>query len=352
MKLNDYETANVTATGANVVTFANSTNTTLKTLNIAGSGSITVSGVANGLTTFDASAATGAVTATLTAPTTSLFKKIATGSAVDAVTVDTADLAGNAIIDLGLGADTLNLSSPAGATVEYNMSNVETIAVGKVDTLLTISGAKTTGLTKVTTTGTTTTNSTLTNAKVDLVSMGSGDLTVESTGATDDDGDVHSDNTGSATVTLKASSTTSAATALGQDATLADYVFSEAKGVLTYNVGAHIDSTGTIVTADKATSLVIGVTGVKGTDGLTEKTKLGGTINAAKATSVTVTNTGELGANIAAGDAKTVAVTNGSKLGAIDLDVAKATSLTVSTGSALAFTGSTLTSQAPLKLNQ
>jgi len=102
LKLDNYETANVTALGANVVTFANNTGTTLTTLNIAGSGSITVSGVANGLTTFDASTATGAVTATLTAPTTSLFKKISTGSAVDSVTVETADLAGNATIDLGV----------------------------------------------------------------------------------------------------------------------------------------------------------------------------------------------------------------------------------------------------------
>jgi hypothetical protein len=340
LRLDDYETANVTASGANVVTFANNTGTTLKTLNIAGSGSITVSAVANGLTTFDASTSTGAVTATLTAPTTSLFKKIATGSAVDAVTVDTADLAGNATIDLGLGADTLTMSSPAGATAEYNMTGVETIALGAVGATLTLSGAKTTGLTKVTTSST---SSALTAATVDLVSIGSGALTVESTGATNESGDVNSDNSGAATVTLKASST--AITAKTQELTAADYVFSEATGALTFNVGAFLDTQSTNVTANKATSLVVDVTGAKGSDGITERTSLGGIITANKATSVTVTNTGTLGstANISAPVATTVSVTNGSVGGAIDLDVVKATSLSLTTGSALALTGSTFT---------
>ena len=340
LKLNDYETANVTAQGANVVTFANSTGTTLKTLNISGSGTVTVSGVADGLTTFDASAATGAITATLTAPTTSLFKKIATGSAADSVTVDTADLAGNATIDLGAGADTLSMSSPAGATAEYNMTGVETLALGKVDSALTLSGAKTTGLTKVTTSSTT---GAVTAAAVSLVSMGSGALTVESTGATNESGDVTSDNTGAATVTLKASSTASAATAKTQESSAADYEFTEATGALTYNVGAFINSTSTNVTADKATSLVVDVTGAKGTDGLTERTKLGGVISVAKATSVTVTSTGELGANISAPVATTASVTNGAVAGTIDLDIAKATSLGLTTGADLALTGSTFT---------
>jgi len=338
LKLNDYETANVTASGANVVTFANNTGTTLKTLNIAGSGSITVSAVADGLTTFDASTATGAVTATLTAPTTSLFKKIATGSAVDAVTVDTADLAGNATIDLGLGADTLTMSSPAGATAEYNMTGVETIALGAVGATLTLSGAKTTGLTKVTTSSTT---AAVTAAAVNLVSMGTGALTIESTGATSAANTVTSDNSGAATVTLKASSTST--TAKTPDSTGAIYVFSEATGALTYNVGAYLNTTATNVTADKATSLVVDVTGAKGTDGITERTTLGGVISAAKATSVTVTNTGTLGANISAPIATTVSVTNGSVGGTIDLDVAKATSLSLTTGGALALTGSTFT---------
>jgi len=338
LKLNDYETANVTASGANVVTFGNNTGTTLKTLNIVGSGSITVSAVADGLTTFDASAATGAVTATLTAPITSLFKKIATGSAVDAVTVDTADLAGNATIDLGLGADTLNMSSPLGATVEYNMAGVETIALGAVGTALTLSGAKTTGLTKVTTSSTT---NAVTAAAVNLVSMGTGALTVESTGATSAANTVTSDNAGSATVTLKASSAST--TAKTTDLTDAEYVFSEATGALTYNVGAYLNTTSTNVTADKATSLVVDATGAKGSDGVTERTTLGGVISAAKATSVTVTNTGTLGTNISAPIATTASVTNGSVGGTIDLDIAKATSLSLTTGSALALTGSTFT---------
>ncbi len=346
LNLSNIETANVTTAGSTVnVDFAG----TLRSVNLAGSATTVIAATPTTLTSFDASAATGAVTATLTTGgTAGRITAIKGGTAVDRVTADVADLAANASVSGGAGADVLTLNGSAGGTKQYVLADVETVAFG-VTGALTFSGAKATGLTTVTSTSTNT-------AAVTMVAMGAGDLNVNATGSatvagttTVDAGDISSDSTGNVTVSYSAGAATLAA-ATTADAPQADYTFAEMTGALTVNVGSMVTTSGTTVTANKATSLVINTT--SGTTTATtpvQLTSLSGSVTANKAASVVINSAGLIGATgagnqfaVNAPDATSASINQGSSAAFLNLNTAKLATLNVTAGNSFDLTGSTL----------
>jgi len=310
--LSNIETANVTTSGATVdVGFGG----TLKTINLAGSAATTIASTPTTLTAFDASTATGAVTASLTTGgTAGRITSIKGGTGVDKITANVVDLAANASISGGTGADTLTLTGSEGGTKQYVMSDVETVTFAVTGGLI-YSGAKATGLTTVTSGSSNTAN-------VSLVAMGAAPLEIKSSGSTVDAssstaGDVTTDSTGNLTISYSAASATLAA-ATTADAPLADYTAAEMTGALTVNVGSFIDNTGSVISADKATSLVVNTTSGKTTASTpVQTTVLGGSVDVAKAKSIAITSAGLIGSStsatytVNAGDATTATVNQG-----------------------------------------
>jgi len=329
-----FETVNITSTGTNDVTFGGST---IKTITVAGSGALTVVTGSSALTGFNASAATGNVTADVTSAAAAALTTLSTGSGNDKITFDESDAAANATISAGAGTDELIVTSNGG-TLEYTMTGVETLNIDALTTAaLTYSARKTTDLTTVTT------DADAAQA-VTLVNMGSGSYTFNAKGATVDAGDVSSDHTGATTVTYSASATS--VTAKTAQTTAADYTFAAAAGALTVNVGAYVDATGSIITADKASSVTLNTTsGGSNAETPVEQTTFGSVLTAGEATSITVDSKGILAASsgIAAAKATTASVTIGASAGDFDLNTPLLTSLTTVAGAGLDLRGSTLT---------
>jgi len=155
---------------------------------------------------------------------------------------------------------------------------------------------------------------------------------------------VSSDHTGATTVTYSASATS--VTAKTAQATAADYTFAAAAGALTVNVGAYVDATNSVITADKASSVTLNTTsGGSSAETPVEQTTFGAVLTAAEATSVTVDSKGILAASsgVSAAKATTASVTIGAAAGDFDLNTPLLTSLTTVAGAGLDLRGSTLT---------
>lgn len=331
--LGSIETANVTSVGGtNDVGFAG----TLKKITVSGDAATTVTAVPGTLTSFDASAATGAFVADLTGAgsTAATLTSVKTGAGNDKITVDEVDLTANAVLSGGDGNDTLTLNSDGG-TVQYEMSGFETLALNTISGALTVSGTKTTGLTTVSSVAGT-------SAAVSLVNMGAGDLAVTAKDGTVDAGDISSDNTGAATVNYTASAANVKSKTAQSPA--ADYTFASAKS-LTVNVGEYTDSANSTTTAASAASLVVNVASGKDAAATpAELTKFGGTVTVAKAASIEVNAVGQInGATISAATATAATITNGTTAGTLTLNAPKLEVLTVKSGNTLDFSGSTLT---------
>ena len=343
--LSNIEIANVTTAGTTVdAAFGG----TLKTINLAGSAATTIASTPTTLTAFDASTSTGAVTASLTTGgTAGRITSIKGGTAVDKITADVVDLAANATIAGGVGADVLTLNGSAGGTKQYVMSDLETVTFG-VTGALTFSGLKASGLTTVS-------SGSANTAAVTLVAMGASPLEIKSSGSTVNAGAISTDGTGNVTVSHSAASATLAA-ATTADTPLADYTAAEAAGVLTINVGSFVDNTGSTVTANKATSVVINTTSGKTTDtAATQKTVLGGSVDAGKATSIAITSAGLIASSqgtaytVNAGEATTATVNQGTDAAFLKLNTAKLQTLDVTSGNSFDLTGSTLSVLASVK---
>lgn len=329
-----FETVNITSTGTNSVTFGGST---IKTLTVAGSGALTVVAGTTALTGFNASAATGNITANVTSAAAAALTTLSTGSGNDKITFDESDAAANATISAGSGTDELIVTSNGG-TLEYTMTGVETLNIDTLTTAdLIYSGRKTTDLTTITTDADAV-------KTISLVNMGSGAYAFNANGATADEGDVSSDHTGATTVTYTPSA--ASVTAKTAQATLADYTFASAAGALTVNVGAYVNAAGSVISADKASSVTLNTTsGGSSAETPVEQTTFGSVLSAVAATSVTVDSKGILaaGSGISATAAKTASITIGAAAGDFDLTAAALTSLTTVAGAGLDLTGSSLT---------
>jgi len=320
------ETANVVLTGSN---FAKLTSTDLKKVVVTGSGSNNFSTVPTSLTSFDASAATGAITVDLSS-STSTITKVALGSGSDTVTYDEQDGSAVGAISGGAGTDKLTLKSDGG-TIELTQTGFETLALTTVSAALTLSGAKTTDVSTISTTS-------ATDYAVTFVNMGSGALTFDSIGTTDDVAH-SSDHTGATTLNYKVS----LGDATGADTPLSDYTFSGSTGTLAVNVKSYVDATGSSISAAKASSVALIVESGKSAADV-EMTIFNNTITAATATSFTVDATGSLGtvavnssdaAQISAAKATTGTISNGANAGELILITPLLKTLTVTSGAAL-----------------
>jgi len=360
------EVLNVVNTGTSRVNFtanATASNDDLKTLNISGSGKITVANIPTTVTTIDASATTGGVVLTSTSNAApGALKAISTGSGADTVAAVINDLTGNAKLSGGAGstdAITLSSTSTTESAVEYNMSGFETLTLGAIaatsgSTNYTVSGAKTTDVSTIRVTGSATASS-RTLAEVDFVNMGTGAYTFEARGTTGAGADISSDHTGASTVTYTATGTSAVATAAtpAADAPEGDFVFANATGALTVNVGAFINGTAANITAAEASSVVLNVSSGKNQAG-SELTVWDSTITAAKATSINVDATGQIGASgavatIAANKATSAVIKNGASEAYVAVTKGTATtsaltSLNIDTGNAYTGTGSDIES--------
>jgi S-layer protein len=326
--LGSFETVNITSTGTNSITLGG---TDATAVTVAGSGKLTLGSVPSSITSFDASASTGGVIATLTAAAAGAMTKVAAGSGDDTITYDAADGKVNATLTGGDGTDTLVLS--AVGTNEFTQTGFETLTLSTVGSALTLSGAKTTDVKTVNAGG-------LVTAAVTMVNMGSGDLTFN-TNATSTtvkhNSAVSSDHTGATTIVYNGGSSTATT-----DLTAANYTVDTSAGALSVTAAARTNVT-TTVNAAKASSVSLTVTSAKdATEAATELTTFGGTINAEAATAVTVNATGTLGGTISAAAAKTANITNGAVTGALTLTAAAVTDLTVTSGATLNMSGSTL----------
>jgi len=331
VSLGSFEVVNVALTGTN---FAQLTSTDNKSIVVTGSGSNNFSTAPSSLTSFDASAATGNIVVNLTAAASGALTKVATGSGNDTVTYATEDGSAVATLSGGLGTDTLSLRSASGGTIEFTQTGFETLSLSTVGGALTISGAKTADLTTVTT-------SSVTAAAIDMVSMGAGNLTFNSTGSTGDH-NVKSDHTGTVTLNYNASLGDNT----GSDVPSANYTFSGATGVATVNVNAYTNTTDSPVTLSKASSVALNVASGLSTTEL-EITSFNNTITADVATSFVVDSKGQLGnAALAGGTASYAAkisglkmtsgtITNGATAGKLILTTPLLNSLTTTSASAL-----------------
>jgi len=319
ISIGSIETANVNLTGTN---YAKLTSTDLSKVVVTGSGSNNFSTVPTSLTSFDASAATGAITVDLSS-STSTITKVALGSGNDTVTYEEQDGSAVATITGGAGTDKLTLKSNGG-TIELTQTGFETLALTTVSAALTLSGAKTTDVSTISTTS-------ATDYAVTFVNMGSGALTFDSLGTTDNVTHT-SDHTGATTLNYKVV----LGDATGADTPLSDYSFTGSTGPLTVNVKSYVDTSGSTVTAAKATSVAVNVESGKSAADV-ELTTFNNSITAALATSFTVDAVGDLGstAKIDAAKATTGTITNGTSDGDLILVTPLLKTLTVTTGAAL-----------------
>jgi len=296
LTLGGFNYVTVNSTGKNYVDFAG---TELTKLTVTGDGTTAITLDATStpaLTSYDASAATGTVTATLTGVAAAGgLKTVKGGSGKDTVSIEEDDLPANAIIsDAGGSADSISYKSNGG-TVEYTLSGFETINFGGMATApLYFSGAKTTDLTTVTTTYSATATSS-TAQPIYLVNMGAKNLSFEAKGALTDNestnGDVESDHTGTTVLTYKPAA--ASALVYTADNALADYVFSNTTG-LTINANAFTNTLNSSVTANKATTVAVNVLSGPNLAGA-EQTSFDSVVTANLAKSFTVDAAGKLG---------------------------------------------------------
>lgn len=331
INLGGYTTANIALTGANTFSLTGTQDTVVLT----GSGSATIATMPTTLTSVDASAVVGAVSVNTTAVNTdATLTSIKTGAGADTITASERDLTANATISGGAGLDSFAYDSNGG-TVEYKMTGVETLTVGALTTAgLIFSGRYTTDLANISTTDTTA-------QTLQFVNMGAGNLAFTSKNATVNANAISSDHTGSTSVTYSAL----AADVTAKTATTkaADYTFSAATGPLTVSVGDYVNTTGSDITANKASSVSVTVNSAKSSaDTPVEVTTFGSVITANAATTITVNSSGKLGTSAAAApviastSATSATITNGTSIaGFLELQTPALTSLTVTNGKAL-----------------
>jgi hypothetical protein len=337
LTIDSIETVNVALTGTNYASLAGNA---IKKIVVTGSGSNTKFGsVPTTVTSFDASAATGKIGVDLST-TTATLTKVALGSGDDTVTYAEQDGSAIATLTGGAGADTLTLNSDGG-TVEFTMTGFETLALGTVSSALTLSGAKSTDVSALSSTSTVT-------AAVSLLNMGSGSLAVTGTGATDEAGDISSDHTGATTLTYAADAGTASTTA---DAPAADYTFTKSTGTLTVTNAAYVANASSTIKSDASTAVVLNIESGLDTAGTTEKTIFNSSIQADKSKTLNINATGQLGTSgtpaQVRGDALTTAtVVNGASAGYLTFTTGstanKVSALDITTGAAFTLTaGST-----------
>ena len=289
-----------------------------KTVTVSGAGDLDVNHVAGTLTSFDASASNGDVTADLSGATLSTVKG---GSGDDAITVT--NLAANAVIEGGAGNDSLILKDFSG-TLQPTMSGFENVtAVGGT---LTISGKNVSDFNSLTVEK---------SAAVKLSNVDAPAFTVNASG--DTAGSVTLSDATALTYNTVSSKTDKTANTISTSVTA-----SKATSA-TVNVGEYTKVSGSLDFA-AASDVTVNVASGLGSDGKTEMTSFSATVNANKAQNLTVNADGELGIssfNVNAATSVLVDAAKGST-GAVNIQAGKATDVSITAGADMDISGSVL----------
>ena len=316
---NGIETLNITATGTNIANLGSNDATAL---NIGGAGSLKMAEIGSGVKAIDASANTGGVNIDLNDATG--ITTLLGGSGNDRFVANPGDLAINAEINGGAGADTLVLKGAIG-TVQYQMADVETIALDDA-TPLVYSAADTSGLENLSVAGA--------GNKATFANMGGIDLSVML--IKDAAGAVTSDHSGATTLKVtggvKDAATTSTVNTVFTKSAGLDLVVDQ-HNTLTGDITAN---SATSFTADIAGSMTNTVSVNAATAGIFNQTNKDGsvttTLNAAKMTDLQVTTAGDftLTAASSLGAVESLTVNTSKDFDARDVDFDKVASVDLS----------------------
>ncbi|CAI3220897.1 hypothetical protein DWUX_334 [Desulfovibrio diazotrophicus] len=336
------ENLTVKATGQNLVDLSGVADA--KSITVTGAGTLDVNAVGSKVTSFDASAATGAVEADL--DSSAALTAVKGGAGDDAFAV--AKLAANATLEGGAGDDTLVLKNMSG-TLQPTMSGFETVQInGTNGDTLTLSAKNVQDLTGLELTGV----STVTLANLDatdftVTGLGTGDATTTKATLTlasavnnltinteADEDKVEAKTAEAVTLNVTASAEAASATInVGEyTATSGTLTLSKLSGDLQVNVASGLDKDGKettkfdgTVSADTATSLTVDADGTLGDT----TTTAAAAFNVAKASSVTVDAANGGAAKIRAAAAKDVNITAGAAMDLAGSDFAKAETVTL-----------------------
>lgn len=316
------ESVTVNASGTN---YADLSKLDAASLAVTGAGSLDVSAVNAALTSLDASAATGSVTADLSAATMQTVKG---GAGDDTFTVK--GLAPTAVLEGGAGNDTLIISKSGAATLQPTVSGFETIGIADNTGAITLSAKNAQDFTTLLLENTG-------SNKVTVANLSGSSFTVESLGTEKGAATTNTAVIADAvdlTVNVNAGDDAEKAQTVTTDITAA----SATNAVI--NVGANAAAAGTF-TFGAAQSVQLNVASNKVDDA--EQTSFNGTITAAKAQSLEVKAEGALGTNAKFEVASAASVVLDAAQGGTAAIVAgKATDVRLTAGGDLSLSGSNL----------
>lgn len=313
------ESVTINASGTN---YANLEGLDAASLAVTGAGSLDVSAVNAKLTSLDASAATGNVSADLSAATMQTVKG---GAGDDTFTVT--KLAVDATLEGGAGNDTLIIKDSAGGSLQPTMSGFETIGIKDNSAKITLSAKNAQDFTALQ----------LENAAntVTVANLSASAFTVNSIGKSDG-GDTTNDALLADAVDLTVN--VNAAAGAEKTQTITSKINAAAATNAVVNVGANVTEKG-VLSFDAAQSVQLNVASNKVNDA--ELTSFEGTINAAKAQSLEVNAEGALGgtgATFNAASASSVII-NAAQGGTAALNAAAATDVNLTFGDDMTLTG-------------
>lgn len=312
------ESVTINASGTN---YADLSELDAPSVAVTGAGSLDVNAVNAALTSLDASAATGNVSADLTAATMQTVKG---GAGDDTFTVT--ELAVDATLEGGAGNDTLIISESTAGTLQPTMSGFETIGIKDNSGKITLSAKNAQDFTALQ----------LENAQntVTVAGLTASAFTVNSIG--NSNGSTTANDALLADAVDLTVNVTTAATEATQEITSTIKAAAATNAVV--NVGANVTEKGTL-DFGAAQSVQLNVASNKVNDA--ELTSFEGTINASKAQSLEVNAEGVLGgsgATFNADSASSVTI-NAAQGGTAALNAAAATDVNLTFGDGMTLTG-------------
>lgn len=315
------ESVTINASGVN---YADLSGLDAASVAVTGAGSLEASAVNAALTSLDASAATGSVSADLSAAT---MQTVRGGAGDDTFIVK--GLAPTAVLEGGEGNDTLIISESGAATLQPTVSGFETIGIADNTGAITLSAKNAQDFTTLLLENT--------GAKVTVANLSGSTFTVESLGAEKGAATTNTAVIADAvdlTVNVNAGDDAEKAQTVTSDITAA----SAPNAVI--NVGANVAAAGTF-TFGAAQSVQLNVASNKVDDA--EQTSFNGTITAAKAQSLEVKAEGALGSSAKFDVANAASVVLDAAQGGTAAIVAgKATDVRLTAGGDLSLIGSSL----------
>lgn len=240
---NGIEKLSLTATGNNFV----DNNTSASAVEVKGDGKLNFKTTIASVESFDASKATGDVVADLNNVTK--LDSLSLGEGNDKAIIDASKTVADMVIAGGKGKDTLVIKGTA-KTVQYQMTGVENVELGALDTDMTFSATNTEGLEAVVASNTL-------NQDVKFVYLGEKDMTLQLKGANANTKTITMDNAGATKVLVDTPAANLAPNAFSKNTLNATLLNSEK---LDLGVAEKMDYAGKI-TAAKATEATIAIKG-------------------------------------------------------------------------------------------